>query len=340
MLKITTPDDWHVHLREGETLSHTVPATAFHFGRALVMPNLTTPLTSVEAIERYRTQIIKHIPTPLFTPYFTLFLNHNVSAKTLQIAKKTHFILGAKLYPQHATTHSSHGAKSIKALYPLIEVMQQEDLVLQIHGELPNVDIFDRETSFIHTTLPSLMADFPHLRIVLEHISTETAVRFIENTSENIAATITPHHLFYNRNDLLSGGIRPHRYCLPIIKRATDQKALCQAATSGNPKFFAGTDSAPHPIKNKESDCGCAGIYSAPYVVALYADIFERYHALERLDAFMGHFGAQFYRLPRNKSRLTLIRNPQRIPTNLPLGNQTVVPMQAGETLNWSVLDE
>jgi dihydroorotase len=339
-ITITRPDDWHVHLRDGVFLEHTVPATAHHFARALIMPNLKPALTSVKAIVDYRQKIEAYLPQDSdFIPYMTLYLNDRVHPDELHQAKNYPYILGAKLYPAGATTNSEEGVKLLHSLYPLFEVMQSQNLVLQIHGEVLHGDIFDRETKFIQNELTKLTRNFPTLRIVLEHISTETAVDFINEASENLAATITPHHLIYNRNQLLAGGIKPHYYCLPILKRKSDQKALQKAAMSGSPKFFAGTDSAPHAISSKESACGCAGIFSAPYAVGLYAQIFDQFACLERLDAFMGRFGAEFYQLPINKRKLTLTKTPTLIPTVLPFGTEQVVPIAAGEILQWSIPD-
>ncbi len=339
-LIITRPDDWHVHFRDGLTLKDTVSATAHHFARALVMPNLKPALTSIESLLAYRERILTVLQkNKKFTPYMTLYLNEQVSIEELDKAKNFSFILGAKLYPAGATTNSDEGAKSLKALYPLFEIMQQKDLVLQIHGEITTGDIFDREAKFIEVYLEPLIKNFPNLRIVLEHISTKAAVDFVCRQSDKVAATITPHHLLYNRNQLLAGGIRPHYYCLPILKSETNQHALQQAAVSGNSKFFAGTDSAPHPKTSKESACGCAGIYSAPYAVAMYAQVFDNLGQLDKLNNFLGHFGAEFYQLPANQSELIIKKIPQKIPAILALGNDEVVPMAAGESLGWSVYE-
>ncbi|WP_419419861.1 dihydroorotase [Legionella sp. D16C41] len=338
---ITRPDDWHLHLRDGLALKHTVAATAKHFERALVMPNLKPPLTSLDSLLSYREQILLNVPKDCsFNPLMTFYLNEDVKADELVKSKSHTFIVGAKLYPAGATTNSEAGARSLKNLYPLLEVMQQMDLVLQIHGEIVHGDIFEREANFIKEELVPIIKNFPKLRVVLEHISTKEAVDFIINTPNNVAATITPHHLLYNRNHLLAGGIRPHYYCLPILKHENDQRALQQAAISGNPKFFAGTDSAPHSQQTKETACGCAGIYSAPYAVALYTQAFDTLNKLDKLNAFISHFGANFYHFPINKQKLTLIKQAQHVPATLPFGNQEVVPIAAGSTLSWSVSDE
>lgn len=341
-LTITRPDDWHVHFRDGNALQHTVNASAKHFARALAMPNLQPALTTVTAILEYHARIIAAIhPTiQALEPYMTLYLNETITAEVLQQCKSYPFILGAKFYPAGATTHAEAGATSIRKLYPLLELMQDLDLVLQLHGEVTYGDIFAREVSFITKYLMPLINDFPKLRIVLEHISTQEAVDFIKQTPEHVVATITPHHLLYNRNQLLVGGIKPHYYCLPILKHERDQRALQAAAISGNNKFFAGTDSAPHAQNKKESACGCAGIYSAPYAIALYAEVFNAMDQLPKLNAFMGHFGADFYRLPRTHEQIELIKKPQIVPPTLVFGDTHVVPIAAEETLSWSIVDE
>lgn len=340
-LTINSPDDWHVHLRDGALLEDTVPATAKHFARALIMPNLNPALTNLEQLANYREQILSKTPKgSSFLPYMTFYLNKRVQGEDLEKAARIPYILGAKLYPAGATTNSDAGVKSFKSLYPLLELMQQNNLVLQIHGEVTHSDIFARETLFIEEHLKPLIKNFPKLRVVLEHISTQAAVDFVSQAPSTVAATITAHHLFYNRNHLLAGGIKPHYYCLPILKKEQDQKALQRAAVSGNPKFFAGTDSAPHSINTKENACGCAGIYSAPYALAFYAQIFDQLNQLNRLNPFMSHYGAEFYQLPINKNQIELIKQVQKIPLVLPLGPHTVVPMAAGEEIQWSIADE
>ncbi len=339
-LIITRPDDWHVHFRDGAFLQHTVAATAECFSRALVMPNLKPALTSVEAVLAYRKRIISALGSnKAFTPFMTLYLNEKLPPSELEKIKNYPFILGAKLYPAGVTTNADEGVISLKALYPLLEMMQQQGLVLQIHGEVNEGDIFQRENQFISECLSPLIRDFPRLRIVLEHISTKMAVDFINDAPKTIAATITPHHLLYNRNQLLAGGIKPHYYCLPILKHESDQQALQQAAVSGNPKFFAGTDSAPHAKINKESACGCAGIYSAPFAISLYAQIFAKLGKLPKLDAFISRFGAEFYQQPINSTQLILKKTAQFVPKHLPFGEEVVVPIAAGETLEWSVYE-
>ncbi len=340
-LTINRPDDWHVHFRDGELLNHTVPATAAHFSRALVMPNLKPALTTVDAIKRYREKIIATTSKDsTFIPYMTFYLNESVQGNELEQAAKIPYILGAKLYPAGATTNSEAGAKSLVALYPLLELMQKHDLVLQIHGEVTHSDIFEREALFIEEYLKPIIKNFPALRIVLEHISTKAAVEFVTQAPSTVAATITAHHLLYNRNHLLAGGIRPHYYCLPILKHEQDQKALQQAAISGNPKFFAGTDSAPHAVTAKEHACGCAGIYSAPFALAFYTQVFANLNKLDRLNHFMSYYGAEFYHLAINSNKIELLQKPQTVPLFMPLGSNTVVPMAAGETIEWSVANE
>lgn len=339
-LILTRPDDWHVHFRDESVLKNTVLATAKHFSRALVMPNLKPALTTLPALTAYRQRILTALNTEFdFTPYLTFYLNESVDPNDLQRAKSYPYVLGAKFYPAGATTHSEAGARSIKTLYPLLDLMQSNDLVLQIHGEVTHGDIFEREALFIKEYLEPLIKDFPKLRIVLEHISTEAAVAFVAEAPPTVSATITPHHLLYNRNQLLAQGIKPHYYCLPILKHERDQKAIQQAAISGNPKFFAGTDSAPHSIQNKESACGCAGIYSAPYALAMYAEVFDSLDELSKLDDFMSRFGSDFYQLPRSTTSISLIKKSQHIPETLPFGQEKVVPIAAGSLLEWSVDD-
>lgn len=337
-LLITRPDDWHVHLRDHDALQHTVLATANHFARALIMPNLQPALTSIRVVKAYHQRIIAAIPKHVvFTPYMTLYLNRNVDGNDLQQLKNHPYIVGAKFYPAGATTNAEEGARSIQELYPLLDIMQENDLVLQIHGEVTHGDIFARESLFIEEYLAPLTRDFPKLRMVLEHISTQAAVEFVLAAPRTVAATITPHHILYNRNQLLAGGIKPHYYCLPILKHERDQRAVQQAATSGNPKFFAGTDSAPHSKSSKESACGCAGIYSAPYAIAMYAQAFDSLQKLDKLDDFMSHFGANFYHLARTNDRIELIERQQMIPATLPFGHEQVVPVAAGSALQWSI---
>ena len=323
-LQITRPDDFHVHLRDLDLLNDTVNASAKHFARALVMPNLQPALTTIDLVLAYRERILAHLKSnSSFAPYMTLYLNESVLKEELAAIKHHAYILGAKLYPQGATTNSAAGAKSITALYPLFEIMQDND--------------FEREALFIKEELKPLIENFPKLRVVLEHISTKVAVDFISDSSELIAATITPHHLLFNRNHMLAQGIKPHYYCLPILKDEANQKALLKAATSGNSKFFGGTDSAPHSQNTKETSCGCAGVYSAPFAVAMYAEAFDSIGKLDALDDFLGKFGAVFYNLPINTDKIELIERAQVIPNSMTFGNALVIPAAAGSTLKWSV---
>lgn len=337
-LVITRPDDWHLHLRDEELLNYTVKATAKHFSRALIMPNLKSPLVNLDELVSYFNRIIKVTGKDNFKPYLTFYLNKSSKPQDFKIAKENYnFILGAKLYPSKATTNSSAGVKSVEAIYPMLEVMQDLNFVLQIHGEVTHGDIFSREEVFIKEKLIPIIKNFPKLRIVLEHISTEFAVNFVSDAPENLAATITPHHLMYNRNDLLAGGLRPHYYCLPILKSKNDQDALKLAAFSGNPKFFAGTDSAPHLKSQKESACACAGVYTAPFAVNLYAEVFSQNNKLEKLNNFMSKFGAEFYQLPINKEKIELKFEPFVIPDFYSFGKENVIPIGAGSKLCWSI---
>lgn len=339
-LKLVRPDDWHLHLRDGEVLAQTVAASAKDFARALVMPNLIPALTTIEQLNSYRQRIISQGHSSSFIPYMTLYLNESVTPETIAAASKEPYILGAKLYPKGATTNSSAGPGSIKTLYPLLEQLQAHDLVLQVHGEVTHGDVFSREALFLREILQPISKQFPTLRIVLEHISSKAAVEFVQQAPKRIAATITPHHLLYNRNHLLAQGLRPHYYCLPILKQARDQKAIQQAAIESRGQFFAGTDSAPHAIEDKQSACGCAGIYSAPFALPLYAQVFSAFNQLKRLEAFTSYYGADFYQLEPNKEEVELIEKPQTIPAQLPFGKQTVIPIGANETIAWSVQHE
>ncbi|MGL5742621.1 MAG: dihydroorotase [Legionella sp.] len=337
-LIINRPDDWHVHLRDGDVLQHTVADSAQHFARALVMPNLKPALTTLQSINAYRNRILAAVPQgSSFEPYMTFYLNDSVHTDDLHQAAAIPYILGAKIYPAGATTNSEAGARSLKDLYPLLDVLQTNDLVLQIHGEVTHSDIFERESLFIAEYLKPIVSNFPRLRIVLEHISTQAAVAYVTQAPATVAATITPHHLLYNRNKLLVGGLRPHYYCLPILKHESDQKALQRAACSGNHKFFAGTDSAPHAVETKDSACGCAGIYSSPFALALYTQVFDELDQLKQLNHFLSRFGAEFYHLPVNQHHIELIKSPQTLPNTLPLGANHVVPIAAGETIQWSI---
>lgn len=337
---ISRPDDWHVHFRDGLLLNDTVNATATHFGRALVMPNLSPALTRLQDILAYRERILKSlIPENPFEPMMTFYLNEKVLLEDFQSSLQYPFILGAKLYPAQATTNSEEGVRSIEALYPWFDWMQENGRVLQVHGEENAGDIFEREALFIDNQLTKLIKNFPKLKIVLEHISTKKAVDFVLDAKPNLAATVTPQHLYYNRNDLLAGGIKPHFYCLPVLKKQSDQQAIQQVVLSGNPKFFAGTDSAPHIKIQKESACGCAGIYSAPFALSLYTQFFDEAASLDKLEAFLAHHGADFYQLPRSKEQIILQKVGVKVPDKMTLGTDWVVPMAADRTLCWSVMD-
>lgn len=340
-ITINRPDDWHVHFRDEENLTHTVNATAAHFGRALVMPNLTPPLIKLDQILSYRHRILSACdPKYHFKPLMTFFINEESKEEDFILACQYPFVVGAKLYPAGATTNSAQGAASLISLYPLFDVMQQRNMVLQIHGETVKDDIFEREEKFLTESLQPILDNFPKLKVVLEHISTKAAVEFVKKASPQLGATITVHHLLYNRNHLLAGGIKPHYYCLPILKHKDDQIAIQQAALSGNPSFFAGTDSAPHRISDKQSACGCAGIYSAPYALPLYTQFFATHQHLNQLEAFTSINGARFYQQPVNDGKMTLVKRPQLVPDTLPFGNDFVRPIAAGERIEWSVADE
>jgi dihydroorotase len=340
-LTITRPDDWHVHLRDGAALTHTCADMARYFGRAIVMPNLTPPVTTVALAAAYRDRILKAM-TGLprrFEPLMTLYLTDTTDAAEIQLAAAADFVHAVKLYPAGATTNSEAGVAQLDSLFPTLAAMEEVDLPLLIHGEVTDdvVDVFDREKVFIDRHLAPIVERFPGLRVVLEHITTRDAVAFVREAPANVAATITAHHLLYNRNHMLVGGIHPHFYCLPVLKRNIHQVELMEAATSGNPKFFLGTDSAPHSSASKESPCGCAGIYTAHAAIELYAEVFERLDALEALENFASHFGADFYRLPRNSETVTLARETWEVPSQLPLGDTTLTPLRAGEPVRWRV---
>jgi dihydroorotase len=340
-ISLIRPDDWHCHLRDASFLTRTVDDISRTFARAIVMPNLANPITHLSQAQDYKKRILAHLPAQRdFSPLMTLYLNEELSQETLREAKSSGIVTACKLYPAGATTHSSAGVKKLSRIYPLLECMQEIDLPLLIHGESidPKVDIFDREEQFIDEDLRPLLCQFPQLRVVLEHISTQAAVDFVLESPANLAATITAHHLWFNRNILLSGGIRPHYYCMPILKRQSDQKALIKAATSANSKFFLGTDSAPHAQARKENSCGCAGVYSAHAAIEFYAQIFEEYQALPQLEKFASLNGPAFYRLPVNATRITLKKTSWTIPKTLSFGEETLIPMLAGETLSWQIV--
>ena len=338
-LTITRPDDWHVHLRDGAVLSRTVADISRYFGRAIVMPNLVPPVTNADDAAAYYQRIMAEKPAAHFTPLMVLYLTDNTTAEDIKAAKETGLVFAAKLYPAGATTNSSSGVTDITNIYPALEAMQEVGMPLLVHGEVTtdDIDIFDREKVFIDTILKPLTAKFSELRVVLEHITTKDAVEFVTNAGENVAATITAHHLLFNRNHMLVGGIRPHYFCLPILKRNIHQDALIQAATSGNEKFFLGTDSAPHAQQAKESACGCAGSYTAHAAIELYAEAFEQAGALDKLEAFASLNGPKFYKLPVNKDKITLVKSNWQVPATLDFGPDKVVPIRANEEISWQV---
>lgn len=342
MLQLTRPDDWHLHLRDGKVLADLIPATARRFARAIIMPNLRPPLTSTAQALAYRERILAARPRdPDFTPLMTLYLTDNTTPAEITRARDSGHIYAVKLYPAGATTNADAGVTSLRRLYPVLEALQKQGLPLLIHGEVTDsaVDIFDREQVFIDHHLAPLLRDFPGLRIVLEHITTREAVDFVKAAPQNLAATITPHHLLLNRNAMLAGGIQPHYYCLPVLKRELHRQALVAAATSGNPKFFLGTDSAPHAQHAKETACGCAGIYSSHAALELYAEAFEEADALEKLEPFASFHGPDFYGLPRNQGRITLLKDPWQVPEELPFGDEVLIPLRAGATVAWRLAE-
>ncbi|MEM1413325.1 MAG: dihydroorotase [Myxococcota bacterium] len=337
-LVLRRPDDWHVHLRDGAMLAGVAPYTARQFGRAIVMPNLKPPVTTVAAAQAYRARILAALPEDAdFEPLMTAYLTDTISADEIEAGFRDGVFTACKLYPANATTNSAHGVTSIALIRGVLERMQRIDMPLLIHGEVtsPEIDVFDREAVFIETVLGPLRAEFPELRIVLEHITTAEAVAFVRGEGPKTAATITPHHLEINRNAMFDGGLRPHMYCLPTAKREKHRLALREAATSGNPKFFLGTDSAPHAVSAKESDCGCAGIFGAPFALEAYAKVFDEEGALDALEGFASEFGPAFYGLPPNPTRVRLERQPVEVPKTLALGGDVVRPFHAEATLAW-----
>lgn len=339
-ITITQPDDWHLHVREGEALKCVVPDTAKQFKRAIIMPNLAPPVTTAEYAKRYYDEIRNAVPVTDFEPLMTLYLTDNITKETIYQAKESGVVKALKLYPAGATTNSDSGVTDVKNIYPALEAMQETGLLLLIHGEVTDadIDIFDRENVFIETILKPLVKKFPNLKIVLEHITTKDAVDFVSNASDNIAATITAHHLLMNRNAIFAGGIRPHHYCLPILKRELHRQALVKAATSGNSKFFLGTDSAPHPQGAKESACGCAGMYTALHAMELYAEAFDKVDALDKLEGFASFYGADFYGLARNTNTITLKRESWQVPKSLEMGSETLIPLRAGDNCEWKLV--
>jgi dihydroorotase len=339
-LTITRPDDWHTHVRNGTILKTVLPHTARQFARAIIMPNLKPPVTTVAQALAYREEILQAVPEGIdFTPLMTLYLTGSTTTTEIKKAVESDPIYAFKLYPAGATTNSDSGVADIKAIYPLLAAMEKYDIPLLIHGEVTDehCDIFDRERVFVDTNLTGIVDNFPGLRIVLEHVTTIEAVQFVEAAGANIAATITPQHLLFNRNAILAGGIRPHYYCLPVIKREQHRLALVAAATSGNPKFFLGTDSAPHPTSLKETACGCAGCYSAHAALELYTEVFERAGSLDKLEGFASYYGADFYRLPRNSGTVTLEKTTWRVPAFYGENGNTITPLKADEELSWKL---
>lgn len=338
-LTITRPDDWHVHLRDGDQLKDTVRDISRYMGRAIVMPNLVPPATCTETALAYRERIMAEKPIGNFEPLMVLYLTDKTTPEEIKKAKATGKIVAAKLYPAGATTNSDSGVTSVKNIYPVLEAMQEVGMLLLVHGEVTDssIDIFDREKVFLDTVLSDVVKDFTNLKIVLEHITTKDAVEFVENASDNVAATITAHHLLYNRNHMLAGGIRPHFYCLPILKRNIHQQALIGAATSGNKKFFLGTDSAPHYKDKKEAACGCAGAYTAHAAIELYAEAFEEAGSLDKLEGFASFFGPDFYGLKRNADTITLQKIAWTVPESYTLGSNKVVPIKAQGVIDWQV---
>jgi dihydroorotase len=330
------PDDWHLHVRDGAHLASVVPFTARQFARAVIMPNLKPPVTTVAAAAAYRERILQAVPASYkFEPLMTLYLTDTTSPKEIQAAKASGFIVGAKLYPSGATTNSDAGVTAIEKIFPVLEAMQEADLVFQVHGEVTDssIDVFDRIMS-------NVVERFPKLRIVFEHVTTREGVQFVRGARAGVGATITPQHLLLNRNAIFQGGIRPHNYCLPVLKREHDRQALVEAATSDDPRFFLGTDSAPHARHTKENACGCAGVFSAHAAIELYAEAFEAAGRLDRLQAFASERGPDFYKLPRNTSSITLRRTAWAPPATDRFGNDELTPFRAGETVAWQLAEE
>jgi dihydroorotase len=336
-LTLRRPDDWHVHLRDGAMLGAVAPYTARQFARAIVMPNLSPPVTSAAAAAAYRHRILAAVPEGGFEPLMTCYLTDAADPRELAEGHARGSWVAAKLYPAHATTNSADGVTDIGNLYPGLEAMQRIGMPLLVHGEVtdPEVDVFDREAAFIDRVFTRLVRDFPGLKMVFEHITTAEAVDFVLAGGANLAATVTPQHLHINRNALFAGGLRPHAYCLPVAKREAHRLAIRKAATSGSPKFFLGTDSAPHAIERKEMDCGCAGIFNAPYALESYVAVFEEEGALDRFEAFASENGARFYGLPLNEERVVLKRTEVIVPDSIPAAGTRIVPFHAGETLRW-----
>lgn len=339
-LNITRPDDWHLHLRDGEALEAVLPDTGRQFARAIVMPNLRPPVTTTEMAEAYRQRILSALPAGVrFEPLMTLYLTDNTTAEDIIKARESGIVHGVKLYPAGATTNSDCGVTSLKHCVKALEGMEKCGMPLLVHAEVTDtdVDVFDREKVFIERNMIPLLQRFPGLRVVFEHITTRDAAGFVSAAPAHIGATITAHHLLMNRNAMFAGGIRPHHYCLPVLKREEHRQALVEAAISGNPKFFLGTDSAPHLKSAKEAACGCAGMYTAHAAIEFYAEVFEAAGALDRLEAFASFYGADFYGLPRNQARITLVKESWKVPDSLPMGDGEVVPLRAGQEVTWKL---
>lgn len=340
-MNFTRPDDWHLHLRDDALMRAVLPDTARQFARAIVMPNLKPPVTTTAQAAAYRERILAAVPAGVkFEPLMTLYLTDHTTPQEIRTAKQSGVVHAVKYYPAGATTNSDAGVTDLRKAYPALEEMQRVDLPLLVHGEVTDaaVDVFDREAVFIKRVLQPLLRDLPNLRIVFEHITTQQAAQFVMETPATVAATITAHHLLYNRNALFKGGIRPHYYCLPVLKRERHRTALLAAASSGSSKFFLGTDSAPHAQHTKENACGCAGIYTAHTALELYAEAFDEIHALDKLEGFASFFGADFYQLPRNTQRVILQRESWQVPDSLEFGEHRLIPLRAGEMIGWKLL--
>lgn len=338
-LTLTAPDDWHIHLRDGDALARTVADAAEQFKRTIVMPNLVPPVMNAAQAMEYKSRIEAHIPKGMsFEPLMVLYLTDNTTPQDIAEAKAAG-VVACKLYPAGATTNSDSGVTDVTKLYPTLAAMAEHDVKLLVHGEVTDsaIDIFDREAIFLERTLEPLLNSISGLKVVLEHITTKNSAEFVANCGPDIGATITAHHLLFNRNHMLAGGIRPHYYCLPILKRSEHQQALINAAISGNPKFFLGTDSAPHATHKKEAACGCAGAYTASAAMPLYAQAFDDANALDKLEGFASHFGPDFYGLPRNTGTMTLTKESWTQPEKLPMGATTVTPLLAGQTIQWAI---
>ncbi|MFZ6746836.1 dihydroorotase [Undibacterium sp. JH2W] len=340
-ITITRPDDWHLHVRDGAALASVLPHTAAQFARAIIMPNLKPPVTTTEQAAAYRQRILAAVPAGMnFEPLMTLYLTNNTPPDEIRRAKDSGFVHAVKLYPAGATTNSDAGVTDLRNCYKTLETMQEVGLPFLVHGEVtdPEIDLFDREAVFIDKVMQPLRKDMPELKVVFEHITTSDAAAYVAESGGPIAATITAHHLLYNRNEIFKGGIRPHYYCLPVLKRETHRQALVRAAISGSKRFFLGTDSAPHAKGLKEHACGCAGCYTAMHAMELYTQAFEQAGALDQLEAFASFNGPDFYQLPRNSGHITMVRQDWQMPAELPFADSSIVPLNSGETLHWKML--